>query len=221
MIRSAIKEATDSPVEHTRLATVTSTGPGGYLVVFDGESTASSRRYLTTGTYARVGDRVVMTRVGSTYVVTGVVTPGAALGVISRSTGYLTRLVSPGIGQYLSVHYNDLGPLVPAGAVAADIHWSWGAHAAANAACDWEGVARFHTTTGVGYLSDIMLATFTTHNEGNPALNIGGAIMTSLDVRPYIGKYFGFYTNCRNAAGSGAGIHPGWASWQITFHGYV
>lgn len=61
----------------TRLATVTTVdaSAGGVFVRFDGETTASPRAYRRLGSYtATVGHRVLMIRVGSTWVVVGNIT---------------------------------------------------------------------------------------------------------------------------------------------------
>lgn len=61
---------------HTRLATVTTVdATQGIFVRFDGETTASPRGYRRLASYtAAVGHRVIMIRVGSTWVVLGNIT---------------------------------------------------------------------------------------------------------------------------------------------------
>lgn len=64
-------------IGHTRLATVTTVdaSQGGVFVRFDGETAASPRAYRRLGSYtATVGHRVLMIRVGSTWVVVGNIT---------------------------------------------------------------------------------------------------------------------------------------------------
>lgn len=67
----AIRDAKDSRGDgDTALATVTSKSASGYRVRFDGESIASGRDYLALN-FANVGDRVLMHRAGSTWVMDG------------------------------------------------------------------------------------------------------------------------------------------------------
>jgi hypothetical protein len=55
-----------------RLATVTSTS-GGISVQFDGETTASSKKYKKLASYSNpaVNDRVLLVHVGGTYIIVG------------------------------------------------------------------------------------------------------------------------------------------------------
>ena len=55
-----------------RLATVTSTS-GGISVQFDGETTASSKKYKKLASYSSpaVNDRVLLVHVGGTYIIVG------------------------------------------------------------------------------------------------------------------------------------------------------
>lgn len=55
-----------------RLATVTSTS-GGVFVQFDGETTASQKSYKRLASYSSpaVSDRVLLIKVGGTYVILG------------------------------------------------------------------------------------------------------------------------------------------------------
>lgn len=133
--------------------------------------------------------------------------------IISRHHGHMVRLVSPAPGQWLSVHTYLPGVTIPAGARTATVSWSWGAHISTNGAVDWTGLVRFNNTPG----TDVTVGVATTHNEGNPALNIGASVFGELDVTAYVGQTLGLYTNALNHAGSGAGLHPGWASFSITF----
>jgi hypothetical protein len=55
-----------------RLATVTSTS-GGITVQFDGETAPSSKKYKRLASYSSptVNDRVMMVKIGGTYVILG------------------------------------------------------------------------------------------------------------------------------------------------------
>jgi hypothetical protein len=76
----------------TMLATVTDVASTGVLVQFDGESIASTRRYRYLGPYGPdVGDRVVMLRSGSTWVVSG---------PVYQSLGWITFPFAAGWGNY-------------------------------------------------------------------------------------------------------------------------
>lgn len=70
LLLKAIRDAQPDLDSQTALATVTGGNASGYLVLFDGEASASTRRYLAV-TGAVVGDRVVMLKVGSTWILLG------------------------------------------------------------------------------------------------------------------------------------------------------
>ncbi len=55
-----------------KLATVTSTS-GGIAVQFDGETTASAKKYKRLASYSSpaVNDRVMMTKISGTYIILG------------------------------------------------------------------------------------------------------------------------------------------------------
>lgn len=80
------------------LATVTGVASNGVLVQFDGESVASTRRYMRMGTDAITsGSRVMMIKAGTTWVVTGTVRAGpgiqggnAVVGVDASGYGTIT-----------------------------------------------------------------------------------------------------------------------------------
>lgn len=77
----ALREAGAPPATTTRLATVAYIGPDGATITFDGESSASARSYKALQTVA-AGDRVVMLRSGSTWVVAGRVQRGDLAGAL-------------------------------------------------------------------------------------------------------------------------------------------
>lgn len=95
----AIRDAQPDDETPTRLATVTGGTNSTLLVRFDGEATASTRQYPLMFTPVRVGDRVVMLRVGSTWVVAGRVgvdvaesyTPGDFSGTLSSNSSVVRR----------------------------------------------------------------------------------------------------------------------------------
>lgn len=70
-ITEALAAAAKAPPREHRLATVTNI-TGGVSVQFDGETTASPRKYMRLTSYtAVIGDRVLMARAGSTWVILG------------------------------------------------------------------------------------------------------------------------------------------------------
>lgn len=71
-LRETLRTIGTQPRRTNRLATVTSLA-GGISVRFDEESTASPRKYkcISGGGPTFVGERVLMTRAGSTYVIVG------------------------------------------------------------------------------------------------------------------------------------------------------
>lgn len=71
----ALRSAGPENVPVTKLATVTSRNGTGVLVRFDGESTASSRRYKALQG-VEVNDRVLMLRVGSAWIVAAALESG-------------------------------------------------------------------------------------------------------------------------------------------------
>lgn len=73
----ALRDAGEPSASDVRLATVTdaASGSSGYLVRFDGEGSASSRRYRSLSG-VNVNDRVAMIRAGSTWVIVGKIGAG-------------------------------------------------------------------------------------------------------------------------------------------------
>lgn len=77
LLLAAVRGAQPESTDVTRLATVTGGGGDSVLVRFDGETVASTRSYKRVATYfPQSGDRVLMIRVGSTWVVGGKIGQG-------------------------------------------------------------------------------------------------------------------------------------------------
>ena len=78
-IMEYVHRAQLDPLLTTRLATITAVTATTISVQFDGETSASTKRYRVAGVGGAVGDRVVMLRVGSTWVVANKVQSGPAI----------------------------------------------------------------------------------------------------------------------------------------------
>lgn len=98
IIAQALRETSSTPDPPTRLGTVTARNAGGVRVQFDGESAAGIRDYLTM-TSVEIGERVLMLRVGSTWVVASILTNGAP--IMSRS--YLNAAEVTGSGAWFAL----------------------------------------------------------------------------------------------------------------------
>lgn len=96
LIKALQSAGETQPGAPTALATITNLSSAGALVLFDGESVASSRRYLITGSGGAVGDRVVMHRVGSTWVVGAKVQAGPAVEVVAQQYNGAWNTAVPG-----------------------------------------------------------------------------------------------------------------------------
>jgi hypothetical protein len=72
-IVEALREASRTEPSPFRLATVTGTAGGGVQVIFDGEGTASTKSYrrLESATGLLATERVLMAKVGTSWVVLG------------------------------------------------------------------------------------------------------------------------------------------------------
>lgn len=75
------------------LATVTSSDSSGVKLVFDGQTSASQKKYrvLQTGAAIYAGDRVVVMKQSGTYVVLGAVKTGRGLWAAGNITDVLTE----------------------------------------------------------------------------------------------------------------------------------
>lgn len=204
-----------------RLATVTAFGGSGVTVRFDGESVASSRPYRTTAS-VRVGQRVLMIRVGQSYVCTGAVAtqagPAHPLSNFGSFQATATNLPN-NAGLYTTHHFSG-GFAVPGNATYAHVNFAVAAHNTANAATTWYPTMR-KANSGGGTVADLSLGPLTSHNQGNPALNLGFVASGFLDVRDIPGGTVQPYVNAVNDAGSGAWTHVGYLQVVVTFFGYV
>lgn len=84
----ALSSMREDPTQQTRLATVTQVASSGIYVRFDGETAASERRYQSVGHAAIVGDRVLMLKSGSTWVIVGAIYTGTGWTGLSFATGW-------------------------------------------------------------------------------------------------------------------------------------
>lgn len=74
VLLTALRAAQTEPDASVRLATIASASASGATVTFDGETAVSGRVYFRMASArVQVGDRVVMIRTGSTWVVGGIV----------------------------------------------------------------------------------------------------------------------------------------------------
>lgn len=107
----ALRSKTGDPKDPTRIAVVTDIAQpsGGAQVRFEGEASAGSRWYRMLCA-PRVGDRVVMLRVGSTWVVSGVIRPG--FNIQARNSTVTTN--GSGVGTVTFTEPFSAAPIVTA-----------------------------------------------------------------------------------------------------------
>lgn len=135
---------------------------------------------------------------------------------ISYFSGTGARILSLGIGQTAVTNQVINLASVPNNAVSAVISVHLSAHASANAAVNWSLLSRFNLGSTIDY-DEWLLAGQTKHNEGNPSLDIGFTLTAVLDVRNYRSLTMDLQVTGFNHNGSGAGIHPGWMNYSVTF----
>lgn len=215
----ALRYAADPPsnVPLTKLATVTATSASGVTVRFDGESTASSRLYRTTASVT-VGQRVLMTRVGSTYVCTGSITTRGPR-VLSRAAGNLVASANaPNDGVVRTCYIAQGVTTVPQGAQTALVSMH------GNAMCPY-GNAAMHWIPQVSWNNgtvswEIMHADSIAHNNGNLNVPMTMGVTTEHDVSTVNGATVALAINISNDSGSAGWIALGvYANWAISFKG--
>lgn len=138
---------------------------------------------------------------------------------LTRYGGASPRLTqSPNDNVERTIHIVQNIAAIPSNAVTAHVSMSVGAQAAANAQCWWKPMFSgnngstwfflYNVTAGNGYVNS--------HNQSQPAINLGFAVSGVFDVRSYRGGQLALAVNSYNDPGSGAWIDNAYLEWTIT-----
>jgi hypothetical protein len=141
---------------------------------------------------------------------------GLPIARYGAAAGRLTQSPNDNVERTTHSVYNIA--VIPTNAVTAHVSMSVAAQAAANAQCWWKPMFSgnngtmwfflYNVTAGNGYVNS--------HNQSQPAINLGFAVSGIFDVRPYRGGQLALAVNSFNDPGSGAWIDNAYMEWAIT-----
>lgn len=104
--------------------------------------------------------------------------------------------------------------VIPATAVTVHVSMKVSAHCVVNAQAHWDPQISLNN----GSVSWLKLApsNLTSHNQAQPALNMGFAVSGIFDVQAARGQTIALALNGKNDVGSGAWVHVGYLQWSVT-----
>ena len=135
---------------------------------------------------------------------------------ISRHAGVAATLTNlPDNDALYNTFVNGSIVTIPSTAVTALLVQQHPARCEGNAQCHWYPQ---YTLNGGAVWNDFGTAGFyTSHNQNNPAIDMGLMCSIEVDVRANRGQALGLAMTGRNDGGSVAWIHVGFLHWSITF----
>jgi len=219
----ALGSAKGDEQQITKIATVTSMNTDGSVRVrFDGETAASIKDYRRfTSVPGYVGDRVVMLRVGQTWVVAGHLSAASGQG----SDGSIRVLYRDGttqVGSSTDLPNDSVtrsvwvsgGYTVPTGARLAHVLFNGKAYATSNAQVHWQ----LHRRKEDGATYEI-LDQHDVHNQTAPQTEMGPTMQMWFNVAgyPISGNQLQVVVNGNNDVGGGSWVTCRAAHIQITY----
>lgn len=135
---------------------------------------------------------------------------------ISRIGGTIAKLtdVPDNDGIYNIQVANNLAT-IPATAVSALLQMQIAGRCEGNAQCHW--YPQYSLNAGGSWNNFGHMGFYTSHNNNNPAVDMGVSAGITVDVRSSRGQGLGLAMSCRNDSGSVAWVHAAFLHWTITF----